>query len=56
MKGLLIIVLVVAALIGGILSLRSSRNAGMPNRDVLERAKTRERDQESKDEQNSGDK
>lgn len=50
MKAIIIIFLVVAALIGGILSLRSSRSAGMPGGDVLERAKQREREQEAVDE------
>ncbi len=53
MKALLIIVAVVAVLIGGLLTLRSSRNTGMPNRDVLERARQREREQDEKDKQES---
>ncbi len=49
MKGLIVIALVVAALIGGILTLRSSRSVGMPGKDVLDRAKQRERDQDAQD-------
>jgi hypothetical protein len=49
MKGLIIIALVVAALIGGIMTLRSTRNSGMPDKDVLARAKARAKEQESKD-------
>ena len=49
MKGIVIIVLVVAALIGGILTLRSTRSAGMPDKEVLDRAKTRAREQDAKD-------
>lgn len=49
MRGLVIIALVVAALIGGVLTLLSTRNSGMPSRDVIERAKRRERDQSAKD-------
>lgn len=41
MRGLLIAALVVGALIGGLLLLRSSRNVGMPGPDVLDRAKRR---------------
>ncbi len=50
MKGIVIIVLVVAALIGGIMTLRSTRGAGMPDKDVLARARAREKAQSAKDE------
>ncbi len=50
MKAFIIIVLVVAALIGGIMTLRSTRRAGMPDKDVLERARAREKDQAAQDE------
>jgi hypothetical protein len=50
MKALAIIVLVVAALIGGILTLRSTRSTGMPDKDVLDRAKARAKEQAAKDE------
>ena len=46
-KALLIIALVVAALVGGILTLRSSARTGMPGGDVIERAKQRERSLEA---------
>jgi hypothetical protein len=52
-KAALIIILVVAALVGGILTLRSTRSAGMPGQDVLDRAKQRARDQEQKDEKDT---
>jgi hypothetical protein len=45
MKGLLIILLVVGVLVGGLLVLRSSRGTGMPDKDVLERAARRAREQ-----------
>ena len=47
MKGVLIVALVVAVLVGVLLTLRSSRNVGMPDRDVLERAKKRAQAQEA---------
>jgi hypothetical protein len=50
LKAAVIIILVVAALIGGLLTLRSSRSAGMPSQDVLDRAKQRAREQAAKDE------
>lgn len=49
MKALIIIGLVVGALIGGLLTLRSSRSIGMPGKDVLERARERERSQAARD-------
>ena len=53
MKAFVIIIVVVAALIGGLLTLRSTRSAGMPTQDVLDRAKQRARDQEAKDEKDA---
>jgi hypothetical protein len=53
MKALVIIVVVVAALIGGLLTLRSTRSAGMPDKDVMTRAKQRAREQADKDDQES---
>ncbi|MGO8854829.1 MAG: DUF2897 family protein [Steroidobacteraceae bacterium] len=53
MRGLIIIVIVVVALVGGLLTLRSSRSAGMPDKDVIDRAKQREREQAAKDDQES---
>jgi len=43
-RALLIILLVVGVVVGGLLTLRSSRNVGMPDADVLERAKKRARE------------
>ncbi len=50
MKALIIIVLVVAALIGLLMTLRSSRNTGIPSADVLERAQKRAEEQARKEE------
>jgi uncharacterized membrane protein affecting hemolysin expression len=44
-KGILIIVLVVAFIVGLLLTLRSSRNVGMPSAEVLDRAQKRAREQ-----------
>jgi hypothetical protein len=41
MKAVIIIVIVVAVLVGGLLTLRSSARTGMPSDDVLKRAKER---------------
>jgi hypothetical protein len=49
-KTLLIVALVVAVLVGGLLTLRSSGRAGMPSDDVLKRAADRAREQAAKDE------
>jgi hypothetical protein len=51
MKTAVIIILVAAAVLGGLLTLRTMRNTGMPDKDVLDRAKQRERairDEESR--------
>jgi hypothetical protein len=53
MKFILILLLVVGVLVGGILTLRSTRNAGMPGKDVLDRAKERARAQAAKDDDKS---
>jgi hypothetical protein len=45
MKGILIIVLVVCAIVGLLFTLRSSRNVGMPSEDVMKRAQRRAREQ-----------
>ena len=50
LKAILIVVIVVAVLVGGLLTLRSSRQSGMPSEDVLERAGKRARDQAKEDE------
>jgi hypothetical protein len=44
-KGILIVVLVVAAIVGMLFTLRSSRNVGMPSDEVLDRAQKRAREQ-----------
>jgi hypothetical protein len=49
-KAIIIIVLVVGALIGGLLTLRSSGRAGMPDDSVLKRAAKRAREQAAADE------
>jgi len=50
MKAFIIIFIVLAALIGGLMTLRSTRNAGMPKQEVLDRAKQRAKEQAAKDE------
>ncbi|HME38038.1 MAG TPA: hypothetical protein VKG63_03660 [Steroidobacteraceae bacterium] len=44
-KAIIIIGLVVAVLIGGLLTLRNSGRSGLPNEDVLQRASKRAREQ-----------
>ena len=53
MKAIVIVIIVVGALVGGILTLRSTRGAGMPGKDVLDRAKERARAQSAKDDKES---
>jgi hypothetical protein len=53
MKAIIIILLVVCVLVGGLLTLRSTRNAAMPGKDVLDRAKERAREQAAKDDAES---
>jgi hypothetical protein len=50
LKGILIVALVVAVLVGGLLTLRSSRQTGMPSDEVLKRAAKRAESQAAKDE------
>lgn len=45
MKGLIIVAVVVAVIGGLLLTLRTSRNAGTPSREVLDRAEERARKQ-----------
>jgi hypothetical protein len=45
MKGILIAAAVIALILGLLLTLRTSRNAGMPSEDVMKRAAKRARDQ-----------
>ncbi len=49
MKALIIIVLVVGAIVGGLLTLRNSGRAGMPDADVLNRASKRAQDRAAED-------
>jgi hypothetical protein len=49
-KAIVIFVVVIAVLVGGLLTLRSSRRTGMPSDDVLKRAADRAREQAAKDE------
>ena len=53
MKAIIIVLLVVCVLVGGLLTLRSTRNAAMPGKDVLDRAKERAREQAAKDDAES---
>jgi Protein of unknown function (DUF2897) len=50
LRGLIIVVVVIAVLVGGLLTLRSTRRSGMPSEDVLKRAADRAREQSAKDE------
>jgi hypothetical protein len=50
LKAAIIILVVLGVIVGGLLTLRSTRNAGMPGQDVLDRAKQRSREQTAKDE------
>jgi hypothetical protein len=50
LRALIIFVVVIAVLLGGLLTLRSSRRSGMPGEDVLKRAADRAREQAAKDE------
>jgi hypothetical protein len=45
MKGILIVVLVIGAIVGLLLTLRSSRDVGMPSAEVMDRAQKRAREQ-----------
>ena len=51
----LVIIFVVALLVGGILTLRSSSRTGMPSQDVLDRAKERAREIEEQERAEQGD-
>jgi hypothetical protein len=55
-KAIIIIVLVVGALLGGLLTLRNSGRVGLPNDEVLRRAAKRAREQAAADEAAQGDK
>jgi hypothetical protein len=49
LKAIIIIALVVGALVGGLLTLRSSGRAGMPNDEVLKRATKHARQSDAAD-------
>jgi FtsZ-interacting cell division protein ZipA len=51
-KAIVIIVLVVAVLLGGLLTLRRSGRTGMPDDAVLQRAVKRARDQAAEEDKN----
>jgi len=53
MKAVIIILLVVCVLVGGLLTLRSTRNTAIPGKDVLDRAGERARAQAAKDDAES---
>ena len=54
-KAIIIILLVVGALIGGLLTLRNSGRTGMPDADLLERATKRAREQAAAEKRESDD-
>jgi TRAP-type mannitol/chloroaromatic compound transport system permease large subunit len=49
MRAVIIIVLVVGALVGGLLVLRNSAATGVPDAEVLARARKRAQDQEARE-------
>ena len=55
LKAIIIIVLVVGALVGGLLTLRRTGRAGMPDDAVLQRAAQRAREQAAAEEGAKGD-
>ena len=50
LKAVIIAVIVIAVLVGGLLTLRNSTRTGMPGEDVLKRATDRAKEQAAKDE------
>jgi hypothetical protein len=54
LKAIIIIVLVVGAVIGGLLTLRSTGRAGMPDDAVLQRAAKRAREQAAAEDKGDG--
>jgi uncharacterized membrane protein affecting hemolysin expression len=54
LKAIIIIVLVVGVLLGGLLTLRRTGRAGMPNHAVLERATKRAREQVAAEDEEDG--
>jgi hypothetical protein len=55
-KAIIIILLVVGALVGGLLTLRSSGRSGLPDDAVLQRAAKRAREQAAAEEAEKGSK
>ncbi len=55
LKTLLIIAIVIAFLVGGLLTLRSSARTGVPGEDVLKRARQREVELEAKEKDGKDD-
>ena len=53
-KAIIIILLVVGSIVGGLLTLRYSGRTGMPDKDVLERASKRAREQAAADKDEEG--
>ena len=53
-KAIIIIVLVLGAVIGGLMTLRSSSRAGMPDDAVLQRAAKRAREQAAAEDKEDG--
>jgi hypothetical protein len=53
LKAIIIIGLVIAVLVGGLLTLRRSGRAGMPDDEVLKRAAKRAREQAAADDEES---
>lgn len=51
-KAIIVIAIVIAIIIGGIMSLRRSAKTGMPSEDVLKRATQRARELEAQEKQN----
>ncbi len=54
MKGVLIFVLVIGVIAGLLLTLRTSRNAGMPGPEVMDRARKRAREQSASERDEQG--
>ena len=49
-KALIVILIVIATVVGTILTLRTTAKQGMPSKDVLDRASQRSREQDARDE------
>ncbi len=54
LKTILIIAVAVGAILGGLLTLRNSGRAGVPDKDVLERAAKRAREQAAAEQRDDG--